>query len=75
MTDATVVPTLAAWLGGRERLGVLIARFYEKVPLDPVLAPVFAGMDPHHAAHVADFVAECSAVELPTALKAAAMLT
>jgi hemoglobin len=52
------IPTLAHWLGGPEKLAALTRRFYEKVPQDPVLAPVFAGMDPKHAAHVADFIAE-----------------
>jgi hemoglobin len=52
------VPTLSQWLGGPDRLAALTKRFYEKVPHDSVLAPVFAGMDPHHAEHVAAFVAE-----------------
>lgn len=52
------VPTLTEWAGGQERIAALTGRFYEKVPLDPVLAPVFANMDPHHAAHVASFIAE-----------------
>jgi hemoglobin len=52
------VPTLAKWLGGPERLADLTTRFYEKVPQDPVLAPIFAGMEPKHAEHVAAFIAE-----------------
>jgi hemoglobin len=52
------VPTLVQWLGGSDRLTTLTRRFYEKVPHDPLLAPVFAGMDPHHADHVAAFIAE-----------------
>lgn len=52
------IPTLSQWLGGPDRLAALTKRFYEKVPQDPVLAPVFAGMDPHHAQHVAAFVTE-----------------
>ena len=52
------VPTLAEWAGGQERLEALTTRFYEKVPLDPLLEPVFHGMDPGHAAHVASFVTE-----------------
>jgi hemoglobin len=51
-------PTLAEWVGGPETIKRLTARFYDKVPHDPVLAPVFAGMDPHHAEHVAAFIAE-----------------
>jgi len=57
MTDKPI-PTLAQWLGGPDRLAALTHRFYEKVPQDAVLAPVFAGMDPHHAEHVAAFIAE-----------------
>lgn len=51
-------PTLAAWAGGRERIGELIRAFYARVPDDLVLGPVFAKMDPKHAEHVADFVTE-----------------
>ena len=58
MNQPIAVPALSDWLGGRERLGELTRRFYEKVPGDPVLGPVFAGMDPGHAAHVADFIDE-----------------
>lgn len=36
----------------------MFERFYQRVPNDPALAPVFAGMDPRHAQHVAAFVAE-----------------
>lgn len=58
MTDATRPPPLATWAGGPDALRRLTARFYEKVPHDPLLAPVFAGMDPHHAEHVAAFIGE-----------------
>src|SRR5437868_2814381 len=58
MTDAKPVPTLSQWLGGPEKLKALTRRFYQKVPQDPILAPVFAGMDPHHAEHVAAFITE-----------------
>ncbi|PHY20008.1 group II truncated hemoglobin [Caulobacter sp. BP25] len=51
-------PTLAAWAGGPERFETLFSTFYVRVPEDPVLAPVFAGMDPRHAQHVAAFVGE-----------------
>jgi hemoglobin len=52
------VPTLCEWLGGGDRLAQLIHRFYQKVPGDPVIAPLFAGMPPEHFQHVADFVGE-----------------
>ncbi|HEY4379076.1 MAG TPA: group II truncated hemoglobin [Acidobacteriaceae bacterium] len=52
------VPTLYEWLGGGEVLDRLIARFYEKVPADPLLAPVFASMPKEHFQHVATFLAE-----------------
>jgi hemoglobin len=52
------VPTLLEWMGGPERLEQLVSLFYSRVPQDPVLAPVFAGMPPQHARHVAAFVAE-----------------
>jgi CDGSH-type Zn-finger protein/truncated hemoglobin YjbI/uncharacterized Fe-S cluster protein YjdI len=52
------VQTLADWAGGREKLRELTTRFYQKVPADPILAPVFAEMDRHHAERVGDFLAE-----------------
>src|SRR5476651_2276413 len=58
MDEHKPVPTLAAWLGGSDRLSALCKRFYEKVPGDPVLAPIFAGMNPHHADLVAAFIGE-----------------
>jgi hemoglobin len=51
-------PTLYHWAGGIERLEALFARFYERVPADPVLGPVFAGMPPEHFRTVMHFVAE-----------------
>ncbi len=51
-------PSLADWAGGPEAFARLFARFYQRVPQDPVLSPVFAGMDPHHAEHVSAFVGE-----------------
>lgn len=57
MSDDTV-PTLYEWLGGAPALRKLFTRFYERVPSDPTLAPIFAGMDPAHAEHVAAFVGE-----------------
>jgi hemoglobin len=55
---ATKVPTLYEWLGGAEPLNRLIDCFYQKVPADPILAPVFAHMSPEHFQHVARFIAE-----------------
>lgn len=57
MTTPTV-PTLYEWLGGELALNRLFERFYARVPSDPLLAPIFARMDPAHAAHVAVFVGE-----------------
>lgn len=52
------VPTLHAWMGGKDALTKLFARFYEHVSDEPLLAPIFAQMAPGHAEHVAAFVAE-----------------
>jgi hemoglobin len=52
------VPTLYEWLGGSEALYALIARFYQKVPADPILEPLFRNMDPAHFEHVAKFIGE-----------------
>jgi hemoglobin len=57
VTDSKI-PTLFDWAGGMDGFRLLTTRFYERIPADPVLAPVFAGMNPHHAEHVAAFVAE-----------------
>ncbi len=54
----TAPPSLYEWAGGKEAFARLFQRFYERVPTDSVLAPVFAGMDPHHAEHVAAFVGQ-----------------
>lgn len=51
-------PTLYDWAGGAAGLQKLFTRFYERVPADPLLAPIFAKMDPAHAVHVAAFVGE-----------------
>lgn len=51
-------PSLAEWAGGHDMLKTLTIAFYEKVPNEPLLAPVFAQMDRRHAEHVADFLAE-----------------
>lgn len=52
------VPTLYEWLGGGEVLAGVIERFYEKVPADPLLGPLFAGMPKEHFQHVALFIGE-----------------
>lgn len=52
------IPTLSEWAGGPQAFEALTTEFYRRVPDDPVLAPVFAGMDPNHAVHVAHFVSE-----------------
>jgi hemoglobin len=50
--------TLFAWMGGSPVIERLLSAFYRRVPEDAVLSPVFAGAGPHHAAHVAAFLAE-----------------
>lgn len=55
---APKVPTLYEWLGGAEPLDRLIDRFYQKVPSDPLLEPLFARMPQEHFQHVAQFIAE-----------------
>jgi hemoglobin len=52
------VPTPAEWAGGLPAFERLFAEFYGRVPTDPVLAPVFAGMSPDHVRHVSRFVTE-----------------
>lgn len=52
------VPTLAEWAGGIEAIERLTGIFYDKVPADPVLAPVFAHMGGDHPRHVAAFIVE-----------------
>ncbi len=51
MTDE---PTLYDWAGGLPALTKMTRRFYDHfVPNDPLLAPIFAGMDSQHPEHVA----------------------
>ncbi len=54
----SAVPTLYEWAGGAEAFGRLTSAFYEKVMRDELLAPLFAGLDPEHAEHVALWLAE-----------------
>jgi hemoglobin len=56
MADAT--PTLYEWAGGQAAIDRLCEVFYARVPEDPLLGPVFAGMSPEHPAHVAAWLAE-----------------
>jgi truncated hemoglobin YjbI len=39
-----VIPSPYEWAGGFEAIQALFKAFYTRVPLDPVLGPVFAGM-------------------------------
>ena len=54
----STVPTLYEWAGGLPALEHLTTHFYARVPGDPLLAPIFAGMSPDHPHHVALFIAE-----------------
>ncbi len=54
----TSVPTLYEWIGGMPAIEKLFQIFYERVPQDPLLAPVFERMSPDHVHHVSAFVAE-----------------
>jgi hemoglobin len=56
MTEA--IPNLNDWAGGKAALHRLTTLFYQKVAHDPLIGPVFATMDPHHAEHVAAFISE-----------------
>ncbi|GAA2274798.1 hypothetical protein GCM10010415_47770 [Streptomyces atrovirens] len=56
--DAPGTPTIHAWMGGDTALDRLTEVFYGHVREDPVLAPVFAGMDDEHPRHVARWLAE-----------------
>src|SRR5688500_10878664 len=55
---STTTPSLYDWLGGMDALQRLTTRFYERVPEDPLLKPIFEHMGPEHPAHVAKFLAE-----------------
>jgi hemoglobin len=52
------VPTLYEWAGGVESIEALFLKFYQQIPADPILAPVFSEMPPEHFRTVAHFVAE-----------------
>ncbi|HCT75804.1 MAG TPA: oxidoreductase [Micromonosporaceae bacterium] len=51
-------PSIYEWAGGDEALQRLTSVFYGHVRKDPLLAPVFAGMDERHSQHVATWLAE-----------------
>jgi len=53
---AAQIPTLYEWVGGIERIEALFKAFYERVPTDPILAPVFAKMAPEHFETVAGLI-------------------
>jgi len=53
-----MTPTLFEWIGGMPVVERLFEVFYQRVPGDPVIGAVFAGITPEHAKHVAAFVAE-----------------
>ncbi|GLZ40285.1 antibiotic biosynthesis monooxygenase [Actinokineospora sp. NBRC 105648] len=52
------VPTLYEWAGGANALEKLFQAFYQRVPQDELLAPLFADMNPDHAKHVATWLGE-----------------
>ncbi|AUI57598.1 group II truncated hemoglobin [Amycolatopsis sp. BJA-103] len=54
----TETPTLYDWAGGLDALRRLTDIFYGHVLKDPLLEPVFRGMDPGHPEHVAIWLAE-----------------
>ncbi len=53
-----MAPTLYDWMGGAAAIERLMTTFYTRVPADPMLAPIFAGMSADHPRHVAAFVGE-----------------
>ncbi|MFE6284862.1 group II truncated hemoglobin [Streptomyces sp. NPDC057877] len=52
------IPSLYDWAGGADAFSRLTTAFYDKVRKDDLLAPVFAGLAPEHAEHVALWLAE-----------------
>ncbi len=58
MINDQSTPSLYTWAGGAAALSRLTEAFYRRVADDAVLAPVFAGMDPGHAHHVALWLGE-----------------
>ena len=58
MLEQKKIPTLYEWVGGNEVIQNLFKRFYERVPHDSILAPVFQDMPITHFQTVANFVGE-----------------
>ena len=56
--DKPGTPTIYEWMGGGEALKRLTAVFYGHVLTDPLLAPVFTGMDEKHPQYVATWLGE-----------------
>lgn len=54
----SAVPSLYAWAGGADSFARLTEVFYGKVLKDELLAPLFGGLAPEHARHVAQWLAE-----------------
>jgi truncated hemoglobin YjbI/uncharacterized Fe-S cluster protein YjdI/CDGSH-type Zn-finger protein len=56
----TALPSVYEWAGGTPGLEKLTTAFYDAIlsEPDPVLEPVFRGMDPAHPRHVAAWLAE-----------------
>ncbi|MEU0002980.1 antibiotic biosynthesis monooxygenase [Streptomyces sp. NPDC006314] len=52
------VPTLHEWAGSAAAFSRLTEIFYDKVVKDDLLAPLFAGLPPEHAQHVALWLGE-----------------
>jgi truncated hemoglobin YjbI/quinol monooxygenase YgiN len=52
------VPSLYEWAGGMPALERLTRLFYERVPADDLIGPLFAHMDDEHPQHVAMWLAE-----------------
>ncbi|GAB2575579.1 group II truncated hemoglobin [Spirosoma areae] len=52
------IPTLYEWAGGMGKFEAWTDLFYQRVREDSILEPVFRGMSPDHARHVAHFIAE-----------------
>lgn len=51
-------PTLYEWAGGSAAFERLTEEFYRRVRVDPLLAPLFAGMPADHPHHVSLWLAE-----------------
>ena len=58
MDQSTNPPTLFEWAGGMPAFERLTTVFYARVLADPLIGPLFAGMDGKHPQYVAHFLAE-----------------